>query len=176
MFTKLFFGKAETALSPGDLKVPWADQSCGRFKFRFQNPKSESIEDSIELVWKDFNDHLLITGGSGSGKTSTVLLQLYEGLVFRAGHHSDPLMRKRLRVGGLVIEAKGDFTPKTKALARRYERRDSVIYFGPDHTAVYNPLGDPDELPLQKANKMNEKPQVGGKRGRILFGVRPPRS
>jgi hypothetical protein len=169
MFKHFFSGKPLSI--PSDDLVPYSEVPCGRFRFRFQNEKSETAVDSVELVWKDFHEHALITGGSGSGKTSTVLMQLYEGLVFRAAHHPDPLVRRAVRVGGLVIEAKGDFTPKTKTLADRYSRTDSVIYFGPAHSAVYDPFGDPDELPMQKAHKMNEilKAANGGKEGSDPF-------
>ena len=141
-------------------------KEIGKFRFRFQDERGGVSEDSVELSWKDFNDHLLITGGSGSGKTSTVLHQVYEGLVFRSAYHSDVSIRSQYQVGGLVIEAKGDFTPKTKVLARRYQREESIVYFGPDHPQwVYDPFSDPTELPLQKANKIQEliKAASGGK-------------
>lgn len=138
----------------------------GTFQFQLLNDNGVAYEDPLKLVWKDFNDHVLITGGSGSGKTSTVLNQLYEGLVFRASLHSDSEKEKKGRVGGLVIEAKGDFTQKTEVLAQRYQREDSVVYFGPNHPEfVYDPFSDPDELPLQKAHKVGEilKAASGGR-------------
>ncbi len=158
--------------SPPDLPVDEKEISSsyqkemGKFRFRFQDDHGGASEDSVDLCWKDFNDHLLITGGSGSGKTSTVLHQVYEGVVFRSAYHSEGSMRHQYQVGGLVIEAKGDFTPKTKVLARRYQREESIVYFGPDHPQwVYDPFSDPTELPLQKANKIHEliKAASGGK-------------
>lgn len=142
--------------------------SFGRFQFRFLNDQGNPVDDPLWLVWKDFNEHLLITGGSGSGKTSTVLHQLYEGLVFGSSQHSDLSIKNRFCVGGLVIEAKGDFVEKTEILSKRYQREESIVYFGPRHLgAIYNPFGDPQERPLQKANKMYEiiKAASGGKEG-----------
>ncbi len=164
----LFLRKANKDLSKKKSESPDFQEKVGGFKFRFQQENGGSVEDSLELSWKDFNEHLLITGGSGSGKTSTVLLQIYEGLVFRAGFHSERSIRQRAQVGGLVIEAKGDFTPKTQRLAQRYQREESIVYFGPEHPeSVYDPFGDPDELPLQKAHKINEliKAANSGKEG-----------
>lgn len=127
----------------------------GKFQFRFDKPEHDFLTEKGEgMVFHDWYTHGIIFGESGSGKTSFVLNQIYEEM-FRCTHLKDGADRDRMKLGGLIVEAKGDFAPKTWDLAVKYGRSDDVILFGPNHVDhIYDPFGDPTESPQQLADKM----------------------
>jgi Type IV secretion-system coupling protein DNA-binding domain len=122
-------------------------------------------EGKIILTYDDQTEHASVSGGSGSGKTLSVLNQGFDGY-FRACHLPDGPDRERLKTAGLIIEAKGDFLSKVWSLAQRYGRMDDLKIFGPTHPEVINLFGDPTENALQRANKLlaMAKAFAGGKR------------
>jgi len=102
----------------------------------------------------DLYKHMMVFGGSGSGKTFYVLQTIWEEW-FRSTHIPDGADREKKKFGALIIEAKGDFRDKTWFLSQTYGRMDDFIAFGPTHQdVVYDMFGDPTESPLQLANKM----------------------
>jgi hypothetical protein len=110
-------------------------------------------EGKIVLTYDDQTEHATVSGGSGSGKTLSVLNQAFEGY-FRACHLPDGGERDRLKTAGLIIEAKGDFLVKVWSCAQRFGRMDDLKIFGPTHPEVINLFGDPTENALQRANKL----------------------
>jgi hypothetical protein len=125
-----------------------------------------TLEDSkIILTYDDQTEHASVSGGSGSGKTLSVLNQGFEGY-FKACHLPDGPERERLKTAGLIIEAKGDFLSKVWSCAQRYGRMDDLRIFGPTHPEVINLFGDPTENALQRANKLlaMAKAFAGGKK------------
>lgn len=127
----------------------------GQFQLRFDRPKDPFVTDKGEpFVFSDLYTHMVVFGESGSGKTSFVLNQFYEEM-FHSTHLKDGPDRDKKKFGGLVVEAKGDFAPKTWDLAVKYGRAADVILFGPSHLDnVYDPFGDVTESPQQLADKM----------------------
>lgn len=124
------------------------------FEFKDKNAVGFVDEKGDPLRLVDLYEHFLVLGGSGTGKTYSVLQPLWEEW-FRSTHLPDGEERDRMKFGALVIEAKGDFRDKTWALAQKYGRMDDVVFFGPTHRdVVYDMFGDPTESPLQLANKM----------------------
>jgi len=120
---------------------------------------------------EDLFEHLVCFGGSGTGKTYSVLQPLWEEF-FRSTHLPTGEERQRRKFGALVIEAKGDFREKTWFLAKKYGRTGDVLYFGPSHPGVvYDPFGDPTESAMQLASKMLElmRAASGGRQGEDPF-------
>lgn len=128
----------------------------GKIIFEFKDKGAHGFYDEKgdPLRITDLYEHLLVLGGSGTGKTYSILQPLWEEW-FRSTHLPDGEDRDKMKFGALVIEAKGDFRDKTWALAQKYGRMDDVVFFGPTHRdVVYDMFGDPTESPLQLANKM----------------------
>lgn len=124
------------------------------FEFKDKNNAGFVDEKGDPLRIADLYEHFLVLGGSGTGKTYSVLQPLWEEW-FRSTHLPDGPEREKMKFGALVIEAKGDFRDKTWALAQKYGRMDDVVFFGPTHrNVIYDMFGDPTESPLQLANKM----------------------
>lgn len=128
----------------------------GKIIFEFKDKGAAGFVDEKgdPLRIADLYEHFLVLGGSGTGKTYSVLQPLWEEW-FRSTHLPDGPDRDKMKFGALVIEAKGDFRDKTWALAQKYGRMDDVVFFGPTHRdVIYDMFGDPTESPLQLANKM----------------------
>lgn len=128
----------------------------GNIRFDFKHPNAMGFVDpkGDNLKFKDLYEHLIVFGGSGTGKTYTVLGPLWEEL-FRSTHLPYGPEREEKKFGAFVIEAKGDFRDKTWYLAQKYGRIDDCVFFGPTHRdVVYDLFGDPTESTLQMANKM----------------------
>lgn len=134
--------------------IPSKDYGKIVFEFRDKDAKGFVDERGDPLRITDLYEHFLVFGGSGTGKTYSVLQPMWEEW-FRSTHLPEGEERERKKFGALVIEAKGDFRDKTWALAQKYGRMDDCVFFGPTHRdVVYDMFGDPTESPLQLANKM----------------------
>lgn len=103
----------------------------------------------------DFVKSTVVFGQVGAGKTVAVLNALLEGLIaaFAAG---------RPKIGGLILDAKGDFHGKIEHLCARYGRSQDLAILDPDAWAVaggswrsmaWNPL-DNDDDPLEIASRL----------------------
>ena len=78
----------------------------------------------IQLKPVDLLEHLLITGGTGSGKTRSLLLPLVEKLLLRFGTDAEQ------KAGMFLIDAKGDMSRLAVECARRAGREDDVYILG----------------------------------------------
>lgn len=127
----------------------------GNLQLRLDKKCRELVGDDGKrrLQIADLHKHVLILGGSGSGKTYTAVNPLVHWL-FRSTHLPPGEERERNKPGMLFIEGKGDFALKAQRLARRYGRLDDLVLVGPDHDFSYDPFGDPTEDDLAKAGKM----------------------
>jgi hypothetical protein len=77
---------------------------------------------------------IAIIGAVGSGKTASCMYPFAEQiLAYRAG---DP----ERRIGGLVLEVKGDFCGKVRDILARYGRPDDYIEISLESEYRYNPL------------------------------------
>jgi hypothetical protein len=75
-----------------------------------------------------------IVGAIGTGKTSCCMYPFAEQiLAYRAGDQEK-------RIGGLVLEVKGDFCHKVRGILERYNRADDYIEIGLASEYRYNPL------------------------------------
>ena len=82
--------------------------------------------------------NVCVFGGIGSAKTAGVayplLRQLFEY------KPEDP----EKRMGGLVLDVKGDFTSKVKEMAIEYGRSEDILKVRPGGAQVWNPIHAPD--------------------------------
>ena len=82
--------------------------------FTFDSGKTLSFSDGARSI--------AIIGGTGSGKTTSVILPMI-----------DALMRQGF--GGVILDIKGNLGAQTRALAQKCGRLNDVIEFGSSHTA-----------------------------------------
>src|SRR5258707_5953200 len=77
---------------------------------------------------------IAILGAIGSGKTSCCMLPFAEQiLAYKAAD-------KGKRIGGLILEVKGDFCRKVKDILERHQRAEDYIEISLDSEYCYNPL------------------------------------
>jgi len=77
---------------------------------------------------------IAIFGAVGSGKTSGAMDPFAEQIL---AYCADD---KEKRIGGLVLEVKGDFCHKIRDILRAHDREDDYIEIGLDSQYRYNPL------------------------------------
>jgi hypothetical protein len=77
---------------------------------------------------------IAILGAIGSGKTSCCMLPFAEQiLAYKAGNKSK-------RIGGLILEVKGDFCRSVKGILERHQRAEDYVEISLDSECCYNPL------------------------------------
>src|SRR6267378_7630776 len=77
---------------------------------------------------------IAILGAIGSGKTSCCMLPFAEQiLAYKA-------VDKEKRIGGLILDVKGDFCRKVKDVLERHQRAEDYIEISLDSEYCYNPL------------------------------------
>ncbi|QSR88906.1 TraM recognition domain-containing protein [Methylacidiphilum caldifontis] len=135
-------------------REPISLSDFGKLYFRVQNEPQKLIDESGNpLTIKDLYSHVSILGGSGAGKTRFVLTQFLES-IFRATDIKNHELREELKFAGFIMDGKSELTEMVKWLARKYDRENDVLYFGPDHDLAIDPLNDPDSLPSELADLM----------------------
>src|SRR6202046_1405758 len=77
---------------------------------------------------------IAILGAIGSGKTSCCMLPFAEQIL------SYKAAEKEKRIGGLVLEVKGDFCRKVRDILDRHQRAEDYIEISLDSEYCYNPL------------------------------------
>ena len=77
---------------------------------------------------------VMIVGAVGTGKTSACMYPYVEQLVRWRAHDADQ------KVGGLVMEVKGDFCHQVRGMLTRAGRADDYLEIGLDTGFCYNPL------------------------------------
>ncbi len=77
---------------------------------------------------------IAIFGAIGTGKTSGCMYPYAEQLI---AYQADDLTK---RIGGLVLEVKGDFCHKVRAILKRYGREDDYVEVNLNADYRYNPL------------------------------------
>lgn len=92
-------------------------------------PTTSQSEDALftfdsgrTLSFSDGARSIAIIGGTGSGKTTSIILPMV-----------DALMRQGF--GGVILDIKGNLGAQTRALAQKCGRQDDVIEFGSSHAA-----------------------------------------
>ena len=77
---------------------------------------------------------LMILGAVGTGKTSACMYPYVEQLLQWRAHDEER------RLGGLILEVKGDFCGQVKSMLRRTNREADYVEIGLDGGVCYNPL------------------------------------
>ena len=88
----------------------------------------------LEIPERGLFTGIAIVGAVGSGKTASAIYPFAEQiLAYRA---DDP----RRRIGGLVLEVKGDFCARVREILRRHGRADDYVEISLESDYRYNPL------------------------------------
>lgn len=109
----------------------------------------------FEWRFDDFVKNAVVFGQVGSGKTVAVLNAVLEGLIASFSKYT-------VKVGGLILDAKGDFYGKIQILCRRYKREADLMIVDPAawetsgatwRSIAWNPLDNEDD-PLEVATRL----------------------
>jgi TraM recognition site of TraD and TraG len=101
------------------------------------NPKKPGPADSprwLAIPERGLYTGLAVFGAIGSGKTSCCMYPFAEQIF--AYRHDDPTRR----IGGLVLEVKGDFCHKVHEILVKYGREEDYVEMSLDSPYRYNPL------------------------------------
>jgi len=79
----------------------------------------------LDIAPIDLLEHVLATGGTGSGKTRSFLLPLVESVLTRFGKHADQ------KAGMVLIDAKGDMGELAARCVERSGRKEDFYLLGP---------------------------------------------
>lgn len=110
--------------------------------------------------WDDFYKNCLVLGQPGSGKTVCVLNTLLEGLLASARESG-------IAPSALILDPKGDFAGKIRALCIRHGRGDDLLVIDPHaarQSVRWNPL-DSDDDELQLADRFGAVLETLGMKG-----------
>ena len=77
---------------------------------------------------------VMVLGAVGTGKTSACMYPYVDQLLRWRGQDTDR------KVGGLVMEVKGDFCRQVRSILARAQRQDDYVEIGLDTGVCYNPL------------------------------------
>lgn len=116
----------------------------------------QSDNDSLQLlIGYDNNEEIyikenglyqnfLISGTTGSGKTSSAMYPLTKQLIKYSTH----------KIGMLILDVKGNFHKQVKTFCNMYDREDDLITIEIGGKYKYNPLHKPNLPPLVLANRL----------------------
>jgi TraM recognition site of TraD and TraG len=136
----IFTLKARHHISPGRLPM-YPDPSTRNDLFlvvgEVHNPRKPVPAKSpywLTIPERGLFTGIAILGAIGSGKTSCCMLPFAEQiLAYKAAD-------KEKRIGGLILEVKGDFCGKAKEILVRHQRAEDYIEISLDSEYCYNPL------------------------------------
>src|SRR5437588_9672741 len=136
----IFTLKARRTISPGRLpNYPEPSKSDDLFLVvgEVHNPRKPVPAKApywLTIPERGLFTGIAILGAIGSGKTSCCMLPFAEQiLAYRAAD-------KDKRIGGLILEVKGDFCRKVKDILERHQRAEDYIEISLDSDYCYNPL------------------------------------
>src|SRR5271167_2312390 len=136
----IFTLKARQTISPGRLpKYPDPSKRDDLFLVvgEVHNPRKPGPAETpywLTIPERGLFTGIAILGAIGSGKTSCCMLPFAEQiLAYKAAD-------KEKRIGGLILEVKGDFCGKAKDILVRHERAEDYIEISLDSEYCYNPL------------------------------------
>lgn len=91
--------------------------------------------------WEDLYKNAVVFGQPGTGKTVCVLNAVLEGLLASTARSSE-------KPSALILDPKGDYYGKIRAVCRRYGREQDLLVLDPadvKRTIRYNPLDSTDD-------------------------------
>jgi len=139
-FAYIFVARADRTVRRLPLPLyPRPEQRDQLFLILGEQHRRTSVLPSAEPRWLTIPERGLYTGiaiigAIGTGKTSACMYPYVEQLV---GYRANDRARK---VGGMVLEVKGDFCHHVRELLERYGRGDDYIEVSLDSKYRYNPL------------------------------------
>lgn len=89
----------------------------------------EYKQENVVVKEKGLYQNILITGSIGSGKTSSAISNILDGLIKNG-------------IGGLVIDIKGNYINQVNKIAKKYNRQSDVVAISLNNEYIYNPLDD----------------------------------
>lgn len=92
---------------------------------------------------KGLYQNVLITGSIGSGKTSSIISVILDGLV-------------KNNIYGLVIDVKGNYINTVKKIAKKYNKLDKIVEISLDSNFIYNPLDNTSISNIELANRLKQ--------------------
>ncbi len=99
----------------------------------------------LQILQSDLQQHLLVTGATGSGKTTFLLLLLSQLL---ATDSRDPVRKP----AAVVIDVKGDLLQPIQSMLNACGREGDLLVLGPEpHHSGWNPFADPSLSPEEMA-------------------------
>jgi len=139
-FAYIFVARADRSVRRLPLPpYPRPEQRDELFLILGEQHRRTSVLPAAEPHWLTIPERGLYTGiaiigAIGTGKTSACMYPYVEQLV---GYRANDRARK---VGGMVLEVKGDFCHHVRELLERYGRGDDYIEVSLDSKYRYNPL------------------------------------
>jgi hypothetical protein len=136
----IFTLKARRTISPGRLpKYPDPSKRDDLFLVvgEVHNPRKPvpaKAPSWLTIPERGLFTGIAILGAIGSGNTSCCMLPFAEQILAYKAAEKDK------RIGGLVLEVKGDFCRKVKDIPARHQRAEDYIEIGTDSEYCYNPL------------------------------------
>ncbi len=87
-------------------------------------------------------------GGIGSGKTASVANPIMHQIMEFKPHDVN------LKIGGLVLDVKGDFVEYVKKLATEFDRSNDLVIIKPNGNVKWNPIDEPKTPPETLAGRL----------------------
>lgn len=95
----------------------------------------------IYLTYDGLYQNVLITGSIGSGKTSSAISNIMDGLL-------------KNNTYGLIIDVKGNYISTLTNIARKYNKEDKIQVISMENDFKYNPINKPKLSSTELANYM----------------------
>lgn len=105
-------------------------------------------DESVFIPEKGLFQNILVTGGIGTGKTSSLLYPLTKQLIeFKSSNPNEKL-------AFLILDVKGNYHKYVSQIAKNCNRLDDLIIIGLNHDTRYNPLHKPHLKAQVLANRL----------------------
>lgn len=112
--------------------------------------KDLTSDDDVYITNKGLYQNILITGGIGSGKTSSAMYPFTRQLISYECNNKDK------KLGMLILDVKGNYYKEVLKYAKTFNRQDDIIIISLDGKYKYNPLDKPNLKPLVLAERLKE--------------------
>ena len=128
---------------PRELSDLWTLRSDAPDRsYKAKKPNDGFLIGNRAWTLPSLRENVIALGAPGSGKTSCVMNAFLENLIASSGSNH--------RLGGLILDYKGDYFQHVVRLCQRYARTDDLVVLGPQSGHCWNPL-DSDETAQEVA-------------------------